>query len=124
MKEQAHDRDAPHPRSDRLRGRNTHDVLDRMCVVYAWAVGKGDPSCLGKRRKDMSEDPLKYMSDSEAKEFHKGFILSMGFFTFIAIVAHLLVWEWRPWFPGTEPYKAGLVMNSAPSADHTVTQLG
>ena len=24
----------------------------------------------------------------------------------IAIVAHYLVWQWRPWFPGTPGYKA------------------
>ena len=39
-----------------------------------------------------------YLTAAEAKEFHKLFVLSMGFFTFIAIVAHYLVWIWRPWF--------------------------
>jgi light-harvesting complex 1 beta chain len=23
-------------------------------------------------------------------------------FTLIAVVAHVLVWQWRPWFPGSE----------------------
>ena len=41
--------------------------------------------------------PGTYLTDAEAKEFHKGFVASMGFFTFVAIVAHFLVWEWRPW---------------------------
>jgi light-harvesting complex 1 beta chain len=37
------------------------------------------------------------VSDAEAKEFHNGFM--MGFFIWlaVAIVAHYLVWIWRPW---------------------------
>lgn len=56
------------------------------------------------------ESPLNYLTEDEAKEVHKLFILSMGFFTTIAVIAHILMWAWRPWFPGTEPYKAGLAM--------------
>jgi light-harvesting complex 1 beta chain len=56
------------------------------------------------------ESPLNYLTESEAKEVHKLFILSMGFFTLIAIIAHMLVWAWRPWFPGTEPYNRGMAM--------------
>jgi len=50
--------------------------------------------------------PGTYMTPDEAKEFHKLFTVSMGFFVGVAVVAHILVWAWRPWFPGTEPYKA------------------
>ena len=37
------------------------------------------------------------VSDAEAKEFHNGFM--MGFFIWlaVAVVAHYLVWIWRPW---------------------------
>jgi light-harvesting complex 1 beta chain len=37
------------------------------------------------------------VSDAEAKEFHNGFM--MGFFIWlaVAVVAHYLVWLWRPW---------------------------
>ena len=38
-----------------------------------------------------------YMSDAEAKSFHGLFIMSFLAFTVIAIVAHILVWNWRPW---------------------------
>ena len=38
-----------------------------------------------------------YMSDAEAKSFHGLFIMSFLAFTVIAIVAHVLVWNWRPW---------------------------
>jgi light-harvesting complex 1 beta chain len=56
------------------------------------------------------ESPLNYLTEAEAKEVHKLFIISMGFFTTVAIIAHILMWAWRPWFPGTEPYKAGMAM--------------
>lgn len=52
--------------------------------------------------------PGTYLTPDEAKEFHKLFVVSMGFFVVVALVAHFLVWQWRPWFPGTEPYKAGV----------------
>lgn len=38
-----------------------------------------------------------YLSPEEAKEFHKLFITSFLIFTAVAIVAHVLVWNWRPW---------------------------
>ena len=41
--------------------------------------------------------PSTYMTEAEAKEFHKLFITSFVVFTLIAIVAHFLVWQWRPW---------------------------
>jgi light-harvesting complex 1 beta chain len=33
----------------------------------------------------------------EAKEFHKLFVQGFLIFTGIALVAHFLVWQWRPW---------------------------
>ncbi|WP_066651868.1 light-harvesting antenna LH1, beta subunit [Sphingomonas aquatica] len=52
--------------------------------------------------------PGTYMTPEEAKEFHSLFTISMGVFVLIAVIAHFLVWQWRPWFPGTAPYKAGM----------------
>ena len=40
---------------------------------------------------------LSGLTESEAKEFHKVFMGSFATFTAIAIVAHILVWMWRPW---------------------------
>ena len=40
---------------------------------------------------------LSGLTDQEAKEFHGIFITSFIVFTVIAIVAHVLVWNWRPW---------------------------
>lgn len=44
--------------------------------------------------------PGAYMTPEEAKEFHKLFMASFVIFTLVAVVAHILVWAWRPWFPG------------------------
>jgi light-harvesting complex 1 beta chain len=38
-----------------------------------------------------------YLTPEEAKEFHKLFMSSFIGFTGVAVVAHWLVWMWRPW---------------------------
>lgn len=40
---------------------------------------------------------LSGFTENEAKEFHRIFVASFAAFTGIAIVAHFLVWQWRPW---------------------------
>ena len=37
------------------------------------------------------------LTDEEAQEFHKFYIQGFVGFTAIAVVAHILVWIWRPW---------------------------
>ena len=54
----------------------------------------------------MANGSLSGLSEQEAKEFHRIFMVSFIVFTLIAIVAHILVWQWRPWFPGPEGYAA------------------
>ena len=49
---------------------------------------------------------LSGLTEAEAKEFHKLFLTSFIIFTVIAIVAHILVWNWRPWLPGPNGYAA------------------
>lgn len=44
------------------------------------------------------------LTDAEAKEFHRIFMSSFIIFTLIAIVAHVLVWMWRPWLPPLSGY--------------------
>lgn len=44
------------------------------------------------------------LTEKEAKEFHSIFITSFVLFTLIALVAHVLVWMWRPWLPGPNGY--------------------
>lgn len=44
------------------------------------------------------------LTADEAKTFHGLFMTSFIMFTVIAIIAHFLVWQWRPWFPGVNGY--------------------
>ena len=48
------------------------------------------------------------LSDAEAREFHANFVMSFIGFTVIALIAHVLVWFWRPWIPGPRGYTAML----------------
>jgi len=41
--------------------------------------------------------PGTYLTPDEAKEFHKLFVSSFISFTVIALIAHALVWAWKPW---------------------------
>jgi light-harvesting complex 1 beta chain len=46
---------------------------------------------------DERRTSLSGLSEQEAKEFHGVFMTSFIAFTVIAVVAHVLVWNWRPW---------------------------
>jgi light-harvesting complex 1 beta chain len=50
------------------------------------------------------------LSDKQAKEFHKFFVTV---FTMIAVMAHILVWMWRPWVPGKAGYTTMLDITQA-----------
>ena len=50
------------------------------------------------------EGSISGLTESEAREFHGLFVSSFVGFTVVAIVAHILVWMWRPWFPGPRGY--------------------
>lgn len=41
---------------------------------------------------------LSGLTENEAKAVHSAFMSGFIGFTAIAIVAHILVWAWRPWF--------------------------
>jgi light-harvesting complex 1 beta chain len=47
---------------------------------------------------------LSGLTEAEAKEFHRIFLGSFIGFTVVAIIAHVLVWNWRPWLPGPNGY--------------------
>jgi light-harvesting complex 1 beta chain len=38
------------------------------------------------------------ISEDEAREFHGYFVTLMSVFITVALLAHLLMWMWRPWF--------------------------
>jgi light-harvesting complex 1 beta chain len=46
------------------------------------------------------------LTDSEAKELHEIYMKGFTLFTGVAVVAHILVWLWRPWIPGADGYAA------------------
>ena len=49
------------------------------------------------------------LTDSEAREFHSIFITSFIAFVAVAIVAHVLVYIWRPWLPPEGGYRTSLL---------------
>lgn len=59
------------------------------------------------------------LTEMEAKEFHGLFITGFIGFTVIAIIAHVLVWSWRPWLPGVKGYATSMIDGAA----HGVTYL-
>ncbi|SEA69494.1 light-harvesting antenna LH1, beta subunit [Rubrimonas cliftonensis] len=40
------------------------------------------------------------ISDDEAKEIHGYFVRGVQVWAAVAFIAHVLVWQWLPWFPG------------------------
>jgi light-harvesting complex 1 beta chain len=62
---------------------------------------------------DNRSGSLSGLTDGEAKEFHSLFVTSFIIFTLIAIVAHFLVWNWRPWLPSVNGYSMIDGLNSA-----------
>lgn len=56
--------------------------------------------------KDIS---LSGLTEPEAREFHRVFMTSFIVFVVIAIIAHFLAWQWRPWLPGEEGYTSLMI---------------
>ena len=67
----------------------------------------------------MPEQPVDYvdrdrislsgLTREEAREFNKFFLTSFLVFTIIALIAHLLVWAWRPWAQGGAPVNTSMI---------------
>lgn len=47
---------------------------------------------------------LSGLTEPEAKEFHSIFVTSFIAFVVVCLIAHFLVWQWRPWLPGPKGY--------------------
>jgi light-harvesting complex 1 beta chain len=60
------------------------------------------------------------LSEAEAREFHAIFIKSFIGFTVVAIIAHFLAWQWRPWLPGEGGYTTSL-NDVAPAAQQLLS---
>jgi light-harvesting complex 1 beta chain len=52
---------------------------------------------------------LSGLTENEAREFHSIFVSSFIAFTVIAVIAHILVWMWRPWIPGPNGYAMNII---------------
>lgn len=44
------------------------------------------------------------LTEDEAKELHDVYVSGLVLFTGVAVVAHILTYIWRPWFPGRDGY--------------------
>jgi light-harvesting complex 1 beta chain len=55
------------------------------------------------------ETSISGLTEAEAKEFHGIFMTSFIVFVVIAIIAHFLAWQWRPWLPGVHGYTTSLL---------------
>jgi light-harvesting complex 1 beta chain len=64
---------------------------------------------------DIDRSSLSGLTEAEAQEFHGLFVKSFVAFTVIAIIAHILVWSWRPWIPGPKGYA---LLDGVTSAAH------
>ena len=92
-----------------LRGFIRYKDLRSLCKKNAATLGRDCP-CRGlrcgngllaiSRRCNMSETSgsISGLTDEEAQEFHTFYMQGLVGFTAIAVVAHILVWAWRPWF--------------------------
>ncbi len=58
---------------------------------------------------EQSGGSLSGLTEHEAKEFHGVFVSSFTIFTVVAVIAHILVWMWRPWLPPVGGYRASLI---------------
>ncbi|SDF26748.1 MULTISPECIES: light-harvesting antenna LH1, beta subunit [Thalassobaculum] len=54
-------------------------------------------------------DSLSGLTEGEAQEFHRFYMQGFLIFTAIAVVAHILVWMWRPWIPGPDGYAQSMI---------------
>jgi light-harvesting complex 1 beta chain len=67
-----------------------------------------EPAVLAAERA-RRESSLSGLTEVEAKEFHTIFMTSFIGFVVIALIAHVLVWMWRPWLPGPQGYRTSML---------------
>ena len=68
-----------------------------------------------------SRSSLSGLTEAEAQEFHSLFVGSFLIFTIVAILAHFLVWTWRPWIPGPKGY--ALLDGATTAVHHALSML-
>ena len=72
-------------------------------------------TAVDKEGRDVS---LSGLTEPEAKEFHRIFMVSFIVFVLVALVAHFLAWQWRPWLPGEEGYTTSLLEGARMALAH------
>jgi len=70
-----------------------------------------------------SRGSLSGLTESEAREFHSIFVTSFIIFVVIALIAHFLVWQWRPWLPGVKGY-ASIIDGTSVALAHLGSLIG
>jgi light-harvesting complex 1 beta chain len=66
------------------------------------------PPLSGATGRPLDTTSLTGLDEDEAKSFGNMFVVSFLAFLAIAIVAHYLVWQWRPWIPGARGYPSAV----------------
>lgn len=66
------------------------------------------PPMTGPTGRQIDPTSLTGLNEDEAKSFGNMFVVSFLAFLGIAIVAHYLVWQWRPWIPGARGYPSNI----------------
>jgi light-harvesting complex 1 beta chain len=69
-----------------------------------------------------SRSSLSGLTEAEAQEFHTLFTQSFMGFIAVAILAHILVWAWRPWIPGPKGY--ALIDGASSALHHALSLIG
>jgi light-harvesting complex 1 beta chain len=70
---------------------------------------------------DLRETSVSGLTEAEAKEFHGIFLTSFIVFIVVAIIAHFLAWQWRPWLPGVHGYTTSLLDNAHGVVTHAAS---
>ncbi|MEM6944176.1 MAG: light-harvesting antenna LH1, beta subunit [Pseudomonadota bacterium] len=63
------------------------------------------------------------LTDEEAKDFHEVYMSGLVLFTGVAVVAHFLVWLWRPWFPESPTDGYGAIEGATKLAEAALSAL-
>jgi light-harvesting complex 1 beta chain len=73
-------------------------IPPRLPMMRGLSAAVAARSLLLKRSIRMSNrNSVSGLTDDEAQEFHHYWMQGLVGFTAVAVVAHILVWAWRPW---------------------------
>ena len=78
-------------------------MTSRREIIAAMGV-RGNATGGQDMTTEKDKSSLSGLTEAEALEFHSIFVKSFIGFIIIAIIAHVLVWQWRPWLPSVKGY--------------------